>query len=192
MNRSSVHVLLIAAALSFYACNSSTQENSANAEQTDVKSKEERLAEIAEIEDQVKQSKGKNAQSHAQRLEVHLEAFATDFRADSLAPEMLFKAGNVCIGLNDFEKSIAYFDRIAKHYPEYIKRPEVIYMAGFVYDYHLSQYGKAKDYYERVIAEYPNHIFADDAKKAIEVLGMSDEELMERFKKANESKEKTS
>ncbi len=192
MKMNSVHVGAVAVALFFSACSTEQSGNQNTTEQGTVKSKEDRLAEIAEIEDQVKQSTGKNSKSHAERLEVHLEAFASDFRADSLAPEMLFKAGNICIGLNEFEKSIAYFNRVAKHYPNYMKRPEVIYMTGFVYDYHLSQYGKAKEYYERVIEEYPDHIFADDAAKAIEVLGMSDEELLERFKSANTSQEKNS
>ena len=178
----------------FTSCSEQASHESVTAEKTETEvsekdTKDELVAEIKEIEKTIKQTSGKNAKAHTERLATHLKAYADEFPKDSLAPEMLFKAGNVYIGLGEYKKAISFFERAAKHYPDYIKRPELIYMSGFVYDYHMSQKGKAKEYYERVIAEYPNHIFAKDAKQAIENLSMSDEDLIRKFEAQNKKSE---
>jgi len=186
------YVLAVAfAGIILVACNTSSNEGATGEkEEVQLASKEERLKEIQEIEESAKFAKGKAIAAEADRLQKHLIAYADGFPKDSLAPEMIFKAGNVCIGLKDYDMAIAYFNRAAKHYPDYIKRPEVVYMTAFVYDYHMKQFGKAREQYERVIEEYPNHVFAREAKQAIEVLGMSDAELIEKFKQqAAEQKE---
>lgn len=183
--------LSIVFSIGIYSCSNTESNDSEKVEvelsddASEAAAKEEFKAEIKEIEKVIKQTSGKNAKSHTERLANRLIAFADEFPKDSLAPEMIFKAGNVYIGLGEYNKAISFFDRAAKHYPEYIKRPELVYMSGFVYDYHLSQKGKAKEYYERVIAEYPNHIFAKDAKQAIENLSMSDEDLIRKFEAQN-------
>ena len=145
------------------------------------------LENIEETKSQLEQAGEKNKPSHAKRLVTFYTDYADQYPQDSLAPEMLFMAGNVCIGLEDFDRAISYFNRIEKHYKDYLKRPEAIYLAGFVADYHQNKKGVARDYYERVIDLYPNHIFARDAEQAIKALTMSDEDLLKMFEEKNKA-----
>lgn len=147
------------------------------------------LKEIESIERDIKMSEGKNQKAQVERLVEQYSAYANIDLNDSLAPEFLFKAANVCIGLEDYERSIRFFDRVVKHFPDYLKRPEAMYMAGFVSDYHMGKKGQAKERYEKLIEKYPNHIFAKEARLAIDALYMTDEELIQKFKEANEGKE---
>jgi tetratricopeptide (TPR) repeat protein len=173
----------------FNACSPQTQD--AEEEQVlDEKQKTEQerqvyFKEMERLEREIKMSEGENKKVQARSLVENYKGYADKFPLDSLSAEFLFKAGNICIGLEDYTYAITFFDRTAEHFPDYLRRPESIYMAGFVYDYHMSQKGKAKEYYEKVIEEYPNHIFATDAKLAIEALYMTDEELIRKFEKNN-------
>ena len=143
------------------------------------------IAEIERTQKLVEQAKPEQQAGHAKRLlNLYLD-YAKAYPADSLAPEMIFSAANVCIGLEEYERSIRLFDRTADRYKSYLKRPEAIYLAGFVYDDKLNNYGKAKTYYERVISTYPDHIFANDAKSALELLGKSEVEILRMFEAKN-------
>ncbi len=180
--------IVVTVALTFVACNSS----STNVEETSTPTKTEQAEEIEKIRQSVKgATDDRFAKAEAERLTGFLLSYAEEFPNDTLTPEFIFEAGNIYIGLKDFDKAIANFNRVAKHYPDYIKRPEVLYMTAFVYDYHMNQYGKAKEQYERVIDEYPTHVFAGESKNAIEILGMSDEELIERFKQQNSTEKES-
>ena len=171
-------IVILLAAFAISACNETTQPT-----------KEEAKASIIENIEQTKvqlnEAGKKNKPSHAERLVTLYTDYADQYPKDSLAPEMLFMAGNVCIGLEEFDRSISYFERIDEHYKTYLKHPEAIYLSGFVADYHQNKKGLAKNYYEKVIELYPDHVFAKDAKQAIMALSMSDEELLKMFEEKN-------
>ena len=160
-----------------------------NNEETPKDGKAVILEQIEKTKVQLEEASKSNKPSYAEHLVTFYTDYANQYPQDSLAPEMLFSAGNVYIGLGKYDRAIAQFNRIDKHYKDYIKRPEAIYLAGFVADYHQSQKGEAKKYYERVIELYPNHIFAADARKAIEALSMSDEDLVKMFQEKNKKED---
>ncbi|MEM9024095.1 MAG: tetratricopeptide repeat protein, partial [Bacteroidota bacterium] len=105
---------------------------------------------------------------------------------DSISPHYLFKAAEVNIGIKQHKAAISLYERLLEHYPEYDKRPETLYLIGFTYENHLDQMGKAREQYEALIEAYPSHKLAQDARYAIENLGLSDEELIEKFKAMQE------
>ena len=111
--------------------------------------------------------------------------FSDKFPEEEIAPEYLFKAGEVSMGIGNYQRAIGYFERIRKDYPNFDKSPESLFIIGFIYDSYLQQKGKAKEVYEKVIAEYPEHKFAEDAKASINLLTMTDDELIEMFQQKN-------
>lgn len=121
----------------------------------------------------------------AKRVVDFYVTYANNNPKDEYTPEYLFKAGEVSIGLKEFDQAVGYFERVYKNYPEFNKRVESLYLIGFTYDEHMDKYGKAKEYYQKVIDNHPDHEFADDAKASIETLGMSDEELIKKFEEKN-------
>lgn len=139
------------------------------------------LKRIADIEDAIEIAKGDAIITHSHRLANVLKSYADKFPQDERAPEMLFKAANVHISINNFDQTTSLLQRIRKHYAGWEKIPETIFMQGFVHDYHMNQKGKAQGYYEELIEKYPDHVFAKDARSSIKNLGKTDEELVREF-----------
>lgn len=108
--------------------------------------------------------------------------FSEKFPNEKITPDYLFKAGQIAMSIGNYQKSIDYFDRIRKNYPDFDKSPESLFIIGFIYDSYLFKKGMAKEIYEEVIEKYPDHKFAEDAKASINLLTMTDEELIEMFK----------
>ena len=59
-------------------------------------------------------------------------------------------------------------------------------MKALTLDDDLDQDGEAERIYKQVINEYPDHPFARDARAMIENLGLTNEELIAKFKAMNE------
>lgn len=110
-------------------------------------------------------------------------SYADLFSKDPLTPDMVFKAGNQSVNLENFDDALAHYDRVDRNYTAYQKRPESIYLQGFIYDTYKNEYGKAKEKYERLIKLYPKHILAEQATQSIAHLGLSDEEIIRSFEK---------
>lgn len=106
---------------------------------------------------------------------------ATDFPDDPKAPDYLFKAGEVSMGINmDFD-AIGYFQRLERDYPKYNKAPHALFLQAFIWDNKLNDDGKAEFIYKQFLEKYPLHEMAKDAQFSLDNLGKSDEELIKEF-----------
>jgi outer membrane protein assembly factor BamD (BamD/ComL family) len=106
---------------------------------------------------------------------------ATDFPDDPKAPEYLFKAGEVSMGINmDFD-AIGYFQRLERDYPKFNKAPHALFLQAFIWDNKLNDDGKAEFIYKQFLEKYPLHEMAKDAQFSLDNLGKSDEELIKEF-----------
>ncbi len=119
-------------------------------------------------------------------VDVYL-AFAKAHPLDSLASEYLFRAASVKRSLKDPKGSIALYDRIIRDYGWSPKIPDAYYLKAFIIDSDLGQKGEAKRAYEEMIRRYPDHPFAEDSKRMISYLGMSDAEILQRFERMADS-----
>ena len=120
-------------------------------------------------------------QRKAQALLDVYKAYANIHPQDSMAPEYLFRAANVAKSMHEGEQGLALYDRIIKDYPGWTRLPDVYYLKAFTIDSELDRKGEAKTAYEEVIARYPDHPFARDARAMIDNLQYTDEELIQRF-----------
>ena len=146
--------------------------------------KETMLAKVNALEKELKESTSMRIDlAKGKEMIAAYRTFADKFTQDSLAPEYLFKAGEIAMGIQDHDVALSYFQRINKHFRDFRKAPESLFLIGFIYDTYLDQQGKAKEIYEQVLEEYPEHHLADDAKASIQHLGMSDEDLIKMFKR---------
>ena len=164
----------------------SDRENEREEEMT----KERAMKYINETEDAIEMAdNGEKIKKHSARLAENLKSYANHFPEDSLTPEMLFKAANVYITIDEYEKASRTLERIRKNYGNWNKIPETIFMQGFVYDYHMGKKGKAQEYYEELLEKYPDHVFAKDAEASLRNLGKSDLELIREFEEKRKSEE---
>lgn len=106
---------------------------------------------------------------------------ATDFPDEPKAPDYLFKAGEVSMGINmDFD-ALGYFQRLERDYPKHPKAPHALFLQAFIWDNKLNDDGKAEFLYKQFLEKYPMHEMAKDAQFSLEHLGKSDEDLIKEF-----------
>ena len=114
--------------------------------------------------------------------------YANEFSEDSLAPEYLYKAGEIAMNTGMGNQSVFYLNKLQNNYPKYKKIPYCIFLQAFIYDSQLKNYDKAKEYYNLFITKYPNHELVKDAKASIKNLGKSLNEIIKGFEKTQEEK----
>ncbi len=148
----------------------------------------EKLQEIKDIESTTFSESGLIDAKGVDALIAAYESFANDFPGDSLAPDYLFKAGDVAMNTNRSNKAIELYDRIITKFSSYDKAPEALFLKGYVYENNLGRLDKAQAIYEEFIEKYPDNEFADDAEVSLKYLGKSPEELIEIFQKENAGK----
>ncbi|MBN3034849.1 MAG: tetratricopeptide repeat protein [Bacteroidales bacterium] len=127
------------------------------------------------------ESTGRFNMSSAQELIASYLNYAEMYPDDSLAPEYLFKAGDMCMNLGKPQKAIETFDRILASYPGYEKTPQSLFLKGYVLENHLNDLENARRIYEEFLERFPDDDFADDAEACIRNLGKSPEELIREF-----------
>ena len=115
--------------------------------------------------------------------------FAKENAEEANAPEYLFKALEISVNTKqEAQQSIDLCNRLLTNYPDFEKNAVALFMlASFVYDEQLGDLEKARVAYQRIVDQYPDSPFANDAAIAITQLGMTPDELIKMF----ESGEKT-
>lgn len=121
-------------------------------------------------------------QRSAQAMVDIYKAYALAYPNDSMAPEYLFRAAGTLKSMHQADNSIVLYDRLIREHPSWKRLVDVLYMRALTLDDDLDRLGEARTAYQLVITTFPDHPFARDAKVMIENLGLSDEELIQRFK----------
>ena len=101
---------------------------------------------------------------------------------DSTAATWLFHAMEINVVLKDADKSIELCNQLTKQYPDSEWAPRaLLYVGSFVYDDMLNDTAQAHVMYQKLIDDYPDDRLVEDAKKSIEYLGLTSEEIMARI-----------
>lgn len=116
--------------------------------------------------------------------------FAGHYPNDTLSPVFLFKAGNMAMSSEQYQRAISIYDNILAKYPSFRQIPDCIFVEGFIYDDYLKDTAKAHVKYSEVVSKYPNTILAQNASAAINDLGKSNEEIMKEFDEKNKKEKK--
>jgi tetratricopeptide (TPR) repeat protein len=166
---------LLIIAMSFVtSCNYSEQSNT-NPDKTAT------MQSITQGEKNVMLSNGSIVVDSAIKLIKQYQIYQEHWPDDSLSSEYLFKAIEISINLPRPAESLTLVDTYLKYYPETFHAGVALFMKGFIYDQQLNDTANARLAYEKLIEEYSDHAFADDAQSAINFLGKSPEELIRSF-----------
>ena len=79
------------------------------------------------------------------------------------------------------KSSIEQFERIHQIYPESERAPISRFLKGFVAETVLGDIDLARKYYGDFVRAYPEHDLTVDARMSMEMLGLSNEELLKRI-----------
>lgn len=146
---------------------------------------------LIEIHDMEKKAKSDTVfdRNTALRLLIAYQTYYNQHGKDSLGQAYLFEAAKMADALGKYQKAIDLLVNYHDLIGDYNKKAEAAFLVGFIYDSHLKDAKKAIEYYNKVIELYPKSQWAEQAKSALHLAGMSDEDLMkfldEKNKKAS-------
>ncbi len=177
-------VILMVSVVVLAACGDQKSDGQYQDENFD---KVEAAAEIEKLESELISPKNKAINfSAAQNVVKAYRKYALQLPLDPATPDYLFKAADVEMGLQNYRKAEDLFKRVYDNYPNYEKRVMSLYLMAFVNDNHLNQKGKAKEIYEQLIERHSEDKLAQDAIAALDILTLSDDELIDFLKQKNQ------
>ncbi|MBL4623814.1 MAG: hypothetical protein JKY42_01535 [Flavobacteriales bacterium] len=121
----------------------------------------------------------------AQEVIRAYKEYAKQVPLDPTSAEYLFKAADVEMGLQNYRKAELLYNRVYDNYHTYKNRVMCLYLTAFINDNHLDQKGKAQEIYEKLIERHPDNKLAQDAIASLDLLTLSDKELIEFLKQKN-------
>lgn len=182
-------VIGLAFALTVVGCGDGGQTKDGTEDSRAPQSNEERQAEIAEMEadltDNAKLDQGVD-RAKADRLIKLYSGYINVNPRDSVSAEYLFKAADLSVGMGKPEAAIRFLDRLTTDFTNYDRIVEIWLFKAFIYEAHMNSYAEAAATYRKLIEKYPNHRLAEQAEAAIDNLTLSEEELLEKLKSADE------
>ena len=104
---------------------------------------------------------------------------------DTVALNYLFEAANLAQKLDKHQRAIELFINFQEGFPGSHRCDEAVYNIAYLYDARIGNKEKASLYYNKVIELYPQSMWAEQAKGALKILNMSDEELLKYLQEKN-------
>jgi tetratricopeptide (TPR) repeat protein len=179
-------VILATLLLMIAACTSDRKSG-----QEAVSSADEMSARIRVLEDSLFENMAFDRRNAQMLLDIY-KAYVAAYPLDNRAPEYLFRAASVARAMKEPRQSIALYDRIIADYQGWERLPDAFYLKAFTIDTELRHKGDAKEAYLKVVYNFPEHPFAQEARIMIDNLEYSDEELIQRFKEMEAREEAAS
>lgn len=166
-------LIILSAALFFAACNTT---------QKPLTESEKSLAKIDSLESVLFADAEANADPSAgMKLVREYARYYQMNTTDSLGIDMLFKAGEVSMGIGQGNLAVKYFRRVADDHADFPKSPEALFLCGFCEENLNRDTAQARFFYESFVKKFPEHKLAEDAQFSIQNMRMSDEDLIKMF-----------
>jgi tetratricopeptide (TPR) repeat protein len=183
------NVLIACLAAGLFACNQpekAAETTTENTEEVYVNpfegiDQEALLAKVNEFEGKVFKQDGTMDVTNANLLIEGYILFGDSYPEAAESANLLFKAAEVSLGMNQAPRALGLYQKVYKNYPEFEKRPFALFLQAFIYENNLGRLDDAKLTYEKFLVEFPDHAMADDATYSLANLGKSPDELIKEF-----------
>ena len=116
-------------------------------------------------------------------LLVSYAIYANKCAGDPLVPEFLFRRADVLRGQGKIRQAIKEFKGIHDGYPNFDKKATCAFLTAFLYETELNDDEMAEKLYLQVVELYPDSHEAEVASIALQFLGETPEELLNRLQK---------
>ncbi len=150
--------------------------------------KEALALKIEALEDSLSQTTlSKDAKAFSLELLRSTTQFVDEFPVDQRCAKYMFMGARAASGLGNYEKSTHMMETIKKVYGNYDQLAEVYFLYAFILDEELNRKDDAKDAYMELVNKFPDDPLSAQAEVLLEQLYMSDEELIEKWSKQDQS-----
>lgn len=188
MNHMKIYSIIFLIVL-FASCGETTtadQDNNGQRQQeiATVNSNEPLIIEIRDLEGRVKNDTTFD-RTRALRLFRAYQEYYNAHPRDTVAGNYLFEAANLAQKLDKQQKAIDLFINFHDGFPSSHRCDEAVYNIAYIYDARLGNKKKAAEYYNKVIELYPQSMWAEQARGALKLVNMSNEELLRYLKEKN-------
>ncbi|MFT4680482.1 MAG: hypothetical protein ACI9FU_001548 [Granulosicoccus sp.] len=165
-------------ALTLFSCGSDQAEHTDNHHQVDI-DPEKRILELEAI------VYSDTAQVLHVPTAIELASLyaqkAKQNSTDSTSADLLFKAGELYMNAKHGNKAIMEFKEVHVRFPGSSQSAIARFLKGFVAETVLQDQVLAKRFYLEFMTAHPQHELADDAEISITMLGLSDQELLQKL-----------
>ncbi len=177
------------------ACNSGNPETSEDVQEDVIIEivnpkdvlKEDRVSEIKDLEEKLKAGGDQPDKNLARRLMGAYIDFGNFQHHEPEAAEYTYRGADLARYIGRPKKAIELYTNVFNGYPSYERRVEALNWIAFIYDYDLNEKQKAKENYALLIENFSEHALANDARARLETIDLSDDELIELFRKKNQA-----
>jgi len=104
-------------------------------------------------------------QNKDQEALVLLKDIQTNYRGFPVEDEALFLEAKLFVKQKKYDEALLSFAKVVALDSEGILNDDVYYQVAEMYKNHLNLPEKAKEYYQKIIFEYPSSIYLVDARK---------------------------
>jgi len=80
------------------------------------------------------------------------------------------KYGKMLIAVDNYQEAVAVLEGVSSEGEKNIYADKAVYLLGKINQYGLSNFSKAEEYYQKLLADYPKSIYADDSRTQILLL----------------------
>lgn len=127
----------------------------------------------------------------ANEMLAQYDNYINTYPSSEAIPDLLFKSGELQMSMKQWIKATGFFHKITKSYPDWENTPEAAFHIAYAFDLGYREINSpklmafARESYAQFIKNYPDHSLAADAKAAMDLLIMSDKEMIEKFRQQN-------
>jgi tetratricopeptide (TPR) repeat protein len=167
--------------------NENVKSNKGTSEKTmqdAIDSKDAVLMEIKDLESKVNTDSAFD-RTRALRLFRVYQDYYNQHPKDTVAGNYLFEAANLAQKLDKNQRAIELFINFHDGFRNSDRCDDAVYNVAYIYDAKLNDKKKAAEYYNKVIEMYPQSMWAEQARGALQILNMTDKELIEFLRQKN-------
>lgn len=108
--------------------------------------------------------------------------FSVKYKKDERSPEFIYRAAMLQERyFENFDEAFHLYSSITDDYPESPQAAKAMFMKGMIMSEYYQKCDKAIYYFDEFKRKYPEHEMVTMAQQAIDVCGMSAEEIFERI-----------
>jgi len=82
----------------------------------------------------------------------------------------LLRLGEMKLADDNYPEAVSTFEDIAEEGEKNIYADKAVYLLGKIHQFGIKDKLKAEEYYQKLLAEYPDSIYADDARQQLKIL----------------------
>jgi predicted Zn-dependent protease len=101
---------------------------------------------------------------------VDYKKLADNQQAFVLSTLAAIKYGEMLLAVDNYTESVSILEGVAAQGEKNIYADKAVYLLGKINQFGIKNYGKAEEFYQKLLADYPKSIYADDARAQILLL----------------------